>query len=564
MARIDPSFSWDAYRFLLNRIREGDKFQLLERYFQGPQAQWEAIHGDILRLLTLFDVDNVEDNYLNYMKWLVGWTSELDHITEDLTAADLRKLIPLTIPLWRQKGTPLGIESAIRLLTGRNASFLTWFHARWIVEETGLFRHGYEGDPWVVGDDYGSRDEYLSILLLMNEIGVDLDLVHNLAELNRPVGETIKIVYADLWDNFRFGRQKWKTISGDDPVWDETNARLLVPDGTRLSVNVFNVRDWDEVVFNHVLILSTAAQQWQIDFRKSPGTLDWYRITFDQAGSVTLDMSLGGTSIPLSTATLSDVLPINRRFTVGYRVTKPAAGRLRFVVTVDAEDVLEHTIGEPFYLDPGDVEVVNVGTGSAWIDNAYAVNLPVYVDEVPGDRAATPVVPVPIPFEAVNYNMTSMAGWSMTGLWHPTNFRYRSSFRSLYFGTGETGYHTWGTPGGYAGAIYTGAATSPVIDLSPWDPQKYRAWLDWYQISKVVAGPPNDNMTIEVEVSSVVVRTLTKAEIFGDGDHRIELTDEICGEAVVRFRLVFDSVISHGTTDEGWYVDDLKVLITER
>lgn len=241
------------YDFLIEPLRvmdqrEGDGF--LERWFTGPQAIWEQLLSSILTVPQLWSITECPDRFLEYLKWIVGWTSSLDYITRSLTAEELRRLISVSIYLWRERGTESSILEVLFFATAARCRIWNWFDFRWIVGETGMGeeRDG-RGDPWIIPEpsteEYGPdayRPEYLSNLRIVDDGTLNRTLVVNLMKLMRASGERWGITYLSFLDLF--------TNPTDSTQWDiSSGGTVSVADGhlafgaSGVSRSVVNIRD---------------------------------------------------------------------------------------------------------------------------------------------------------------------------------------------------------------------------------------------------------------------------------------------------------------------------------
>lgn len=151
MPKINPTFPHDIYRFIHKPIRDADRSdggRFLERYSMAFQRQFEAAYAKMSGLLDLYDPAKTPQPRL--LKNIVGFTRELDSITNDLTDADLRKLISLAVPLWKKKGLEVGYRDIIRLFTGKNSRTFNWFDFRYIVGEQSLAQEELGEDSWII------------------------------------------------------------------------------------------------------------------------------------------------------------------------------------------------------------------------------------------------------------------------------------------------------------------------------------------------------------------------------------------------------------------------------
>lgn len=153
MAKIDPTFPHDLYSFLHRPLRvidqsQGDSF--LERLLLGAQHIFEDTERLILALPDLIDPAKTRADLLGYLKDHVGFTKELDNITQDLSENDLRKLISLAVALWKQKGTEPGYENIVRLFTGKAVRIFNWFDFRLIIGEKAFGEEQLGEDSWLI------------------------------------------------------------------------------------------------------------------------------------------------------------------------------------------------------------------------------------------------------------------------------------------------------------------------------------------------------------------------------------------------------------------------------
>lgn len=152
--KIDPNFAYDMFRFLHKPIRDLDRREgenFVERFLMGPQFIFEQTNKKIQNdLKTLYNPATIRADLLQYLKDQVGFTKELNNITNSLSTNDLRKLITLAVALWKQKGTEPGYINIVRLFTGKSARVFNWFDFRWIVGETQFGESQLGDDPFLI------------------------------------------------------------------------------------------------------------------------------------------------------------------------------------------------------------------------------------------------------------------------------------------------------------------------------------------------------------------------------------------------------------------------------
>ena len=168
MAKVNPQFQYEVYRFLHKPIRTQDQLigrQFVERYTLAFQRQFEVATDKITKLVELYDPARTPQP--RFLKDIVGFTSELDNITNDISDADLRKLITLAVALWKQKGLEVGYKNIIRLFTGKNSRVFNWFDFRYIVGEQGLAQEELGEDSWFISVPGVAESDPGNIMLLL-------------------------------------------------------------------------------------------------------------------------------------------------------------------------------------------------------------------------------------------------------------------------------------------------------------------------------------------------------------------------------------------------------------
>lgn len=172
MGRIDPNFPHDIYQFIHRPLREIDQRdgnRFLERFVNGMQAVFERIQGDIEKIKTLNDPEEIDADLLQYLKDHVGFTRELNSITDGLSDNDLRKLISLAVALWKQKGLEVGYKNIASLFTGRSVRVFNWFDFRWIIGEKQFGNEQLGEDPWLISlpQVEASQDNFNNVVSLL-------------------------------------------------------------------------------------------------------------------------------------------------------------------------------------------------------------------------------------------------------------------------------------------------------------------------------------------------------------------------------------------------------------
>jgi hypothetical protein len=218
----------NIYDFLIKPLREidvkeGNRF--VERYLKGPQDAWDRTSTRIDQIPTLWSVLECEDEYLQYLKRIVGWTPDLDGITNRITPDLLRRLIAASYKIWRDRGPEDTTIDVLRVLTGMRSRIWSWFDLRYVLGETEIGEDAEGHDPYIIGGpgDPGS-DEYRQYLRIVDNGTLDRQLVRDVVGLMRAAGERITITYLAFLDLF--------DVEGDWFQWrQEFGTTMLVTGG---------------------------------------------------------------------------------------------------------------------------------------------------------------------------------------------------------------------------------------------------------------------------------------------------------------------------------------------
>jgi phage tail-like protein len=194
----------DMYDFLIEPIRHKDLNEgslFVKRFLAGPQSLWARDQRSIFSIKDLWSITDCPDEFLKYLKRIVGWTPNLDNITEGLNDATLRRLIAATAPLWKSRSTEDSISNILNLVTGNRSRVWNWFDYRWILDETALEEEHQGRDAWLIAMP-GTGQEYWSTVRIVDP-GVDYhQLIKDVINLMRPTGERYEIVYLGFLDTF--------------------------------------------------------------------------------------------------------------------------------------------------------------------------------------------------------------------------------------------------------------------------------------------------------------------------------------------------------------------------
>lgn len=287
------SFSQDRiqqiYKFLHQNLRDEDQErgqEFLKRYLDGPQAVWDANTQIVLSIPELWDVTKIPDAFLQFLKNIVGWTIQLDSITDALDAATLRRLIANSVAFWKGRGTETNTEDILSLVTASRARVLNWFFYRFIVGESAV---GYEttaGDLWTIPfldleeGEVITGDEQRYDIRIVDDGALNRQLVVDLAILTRPIGERVGIFYLALMDLF--------DVVGDNSQWDSNLAvtgsvgRVETPDATPVEsvITLDRALEWSSYTTTiRWRVFQSGTPVWAFRFYRA-GPQDFYLVRF--------------------------------------------------------------------------------------------------------------------------------------------------------------------------------------------------------------------------------------------------------------------------------------------
>lgn len=145
--------------------------------------------------------------------------------------------------------------------------------------------------------------------------------------------------------------------------------------------------------------------------------------------------------------------------------------------------------------------------------------------------------------------------WTITGnnsLWHLSELRANSPTHAWYYGDdSKKNYDTGGTT--------NGMLTSPVVELSSNDD----VLLVFHEWSQLEASQGYDRTRVQVSVDGTTWETVFESHGTNDQWERraVDLTPYVEDSETVQVRFWFDSIDNRFNTFEGWYVDDVSIVV---
>lgn len=282
---------YSLYKALISPLRQMDRDEgreLLRRMLIGPQEQFEWTEAQIQTLYDQIKPDLVRTDLLRNLLAIVGFTTELRDIIDRLTEIQLRRLVLVAVPLWKERHTERGLINAIRLLTGRTAFVTSWFGYRNILGETVLGEDQLVsgGDNWLIGGDITVYDEYWTNVRIMDDGTLDELLLLDVIRLMRPMSERIEVLLEDFLDRFDGELDKWTTVAGTAPTL--VDGTMFLPAGTTIQP-ITPIKATDAAHGNYVFMskfrLEGPTAIFQARWRISGN--DYYRLVITPAGAIT-------------------------------------------------------------------------------------------------------------------------------------------------------------------------------------------------------------------------------------------------------------------------------------
>lgn len=341
--------SLDMYKFIIEIIRQEDSSRgnlFLKRFLDGPQNVWRQTTQSIFDLKKIWDISETPEHLLPYLKRFVGWTPDLDSITDNLDSLTLRRLIAASVPFWKKRGPEDAIVDILRLTTTARVRILNWFDLRMIIGETawGEDHSGY--DPWIIST---SGDSEYNIRIVDNGT-LDRALVRNLARLTRPVGETVVITYLGFMDLFETDDDTSQWTLEATPLGDATPTLAAVSSGVmtlstgsqteEAYANDEGSDDWSD----YVVTFRIRGLNYRVEFYRT-GNVDFYEVFVSGDGILYLNKRVGGAFVELAEFDLASILiePHSDVFNAIRIEAIPESSSTRIKVYFEAVNVINTT-----------------------------------------------------------------------------------------------------------------------------------------------------------------------------------------------------------------------------
>jgi len=374
-----------AYNFLPKPLREADAREgdlFLQRLVGAVQQEWDRTRLRIAQLPTLWSPLECEDAFLPYLRRIVGWTPDLDYITDRLSVDLLRRLIVTSWKLWRDRGPEDTMLDVLRAITASRARVVTWFDRRCMLGEMQWGEDGAGYDLVFLHTPGWGPSEFESNLRIVDSGSLDRRLVLDVVDLMRGSCERVEVTYLRFLDLFEVPGDyfQWTQAAGTSML--VANNKLTLSDPTAYEVVVANVPGaaaWAGVIPSaRVMTPSPAAGKVGIVFHWTDAlnfrifaidvAANTVRFTSYQAGAPSVDVV-----VPLAGGPLG-VFPGVHYFLRAEVACSPSGDHVRCYL--DSNPVIEVT----------DTATMD-GTAGLWHDSGQVVE-------------ATEFEVAPVPFEA--------------------------------------------------------------------------------------------------------------------------------------------------------------------
>ncbi len=319
-----------------------------------------------------------------------------------------------------------------------------------------------------------------------------------------------------LWSNYKtltVEQLKNRFLSGADPLSDRSKSTL-----TNARLNLLNAMEEDSVPPATITNLAVSSVlMTQVD-------LTWTATGDDGLQGTANAYDIRYASSPISAATWDDATPVDDE-----PAPQPAGAIERMTVTG-----LQPATTYYFAMKVMD----NVGNESE------LSNIVVFATS-----AGT------IVFEDTMEN--GAGSWTTEGdtsLWHLSQLRSNSPTTAWYYGKDETRNYETGAPN-------RGYLISPAINLVEAD----EVMLTFYEWSQLQANEDFDRTRVQVSTDGEAWQTVYESHGTDDSwvKRTVSLTPYIERSGVVYVRFWFDTVNDRFNTTEGWFIDDVQLLVAK-
>ena len=379
----------EMYDFLIAPIRAKDMHEgalFAKRLLEGGQEVWSDTQTKISDLKKLWSITDCPDEFLKYLKNIVGWTKELNYITDQLDDDTLRRLISVSAAMWKRRGAEIAIKEVVNVALPSRLRIWNWFDMRWITDETAMDEQRQGRDSWLLPFP-GPADnaEYYSIIRVVDPGTTEgRKLLTDMIRLMRPVSERYTIIYLKFLDLFEVG--------GDLSQWDLLSQTPTVADGhlelaagsaavNGAFANIEDSIDWENVIASarlRVMTQTAINQGAGLAFCWDTINSDGFVARIDvQQNRLSLVEYTAGSGIEVAYYDFGSY-PLQTEVWYGLRVqATPVFSSLHIHVYLDGEERIVYNGFLPTRLK-GTVGILQAGTGTtSECDEIEVLRIPV-------------------------------------------------------------------------------------------------------------------------------------------------------------------------------------------
>lgn len=329
------------YKFLIKPLRDADRgTELLLRFLEGPQTEWDALWLRIDGLRDLMNFRRCPDEYLTYLKDIVG-ILDADVRQMDLSETELRRFISVAVALWKIKGTVEALVLGARVLSGRTARVVDWFDRRTVLDE--MYVEGEEVIPGATvlyaAPGGAEREEYTSQIQLMDDGTLNRPAIEYLLELLRPRSERLDVLYLHFLDTGVEKGALWTAPAGKLTT-DSNGVRRLAVGGATFTYPSLDFNDWNTYTAVFHVARGTGAVLEVSAAVFEPGSVDRVRLRFDGTTLDVDEVSAGGLVTSLASG-VPIVMYSGVYYTVRVECEVHPSGGAAVAVFVDGDKLTE-------------------------------------------------------------------------------------------------------------------------------------------------------------------------------------------------------------------------------
>lgn len=255
------------------------------------------------KLSNLLDPSTCPDTVVAHLAAIVGVGLDLGAANAASTA-ELRKLIPVAVSLWKVKGTRWSWRSICAALAGSRALILDWFYLRTVTGNPARV-HVLPGPGGAVGSSYDYPEHVTDLWIHDPDGNAPIALLARFLDVLRGVGERINLRAANMVDDLGAGAAKWTGSGAGSSSYDAATWELSTLGIYELEADLDGLEDtWSDYRATFRLRVTAAGV---LRFYYESAALH-YHVAIDQvANTVELFRVIGGVPTSVGVASTSIV-----------------------------------------------------------------------------------------------------------------------------------------------------------------------------------------------------------------------------------------------------------------